>query len=218
MEIKYLGHSSFHIKTKTARIITDPFDSKTVGLKYPTIEADIVTISHNHLDHNVSNQIGGNPLVLDWPGEFEKNAVRIYGFQSFHDAEQGTQRGENVMYKFEADDISILHCGDIGHMLTAEFVDKIEGVDILMIPTGGFYTINATQAVTMIKQLDPTIVIPMHYGHSALNQEGFADLQSLDEFLKLMGAEGREPIDKLIIKKEDLAAEDTRVIPMSISL
>lgn len=217
MEIKYLGHSSFQIKTKTARIVTDPFDSKNVGINYPKIEADLVTISHQHGDHNASAQVSGNPLVIDWPGEFEKNGVRVFGFQSYHDAEEGAQRGENVMFKLEAEDISVLHCGDIGHALTSDFVDKIEGVDILMIPVGGFYTIDATQAVSLIKQIDPTIVIPMHYGHAALNQEVYSGLQSVEEFLKQMGITDAQPVDKLVVKKEDLSAEDMKVVLMSIS-
>lgn len=218
MEIKYLGHSSFQIKTKNARIVTDPFDTNTLGIKYPKVEADLVTLSHNHLDHNKADQVAGNPLIIDWPGEFEKNSVRVFGYQTFHDAENGAQRGENMMFKFETEDISILHCGDIGHALTSEFVDKIESVDILMIPVGGFYTIDAAQAVKIVKQIDPSIVIPMHYGHAALNQDNFGGLSPVEDFLKLMGAENSEPVDKLIIKKEDLVAEDMKVVLMSISI
>ena len=217
MDIKYLGHSSFLIKTKEARIVTDPFDSKMVGIKYPKVEADVVTLSHHHLDHDRAEQVGGNPLIIDWPGEFEKNSVRIFGYESFHDAEQGAQRGPNVMYKFEAEDISVLHCGDLGHALESGFVDKIEGVDILMVPTGGFFTIDAEAAVKVIKQIDPSIVIPMHYGHAALNQENFSGLQGVEEFLKLMGVTSVEPVEKLVVKKDDLAAEDLKVVVMSIT-
>lgn len=217
MEIKYLGHSSFQIKTKTARIITDPFDSAMVGMKYPKVEADIVTVSHDHLDHNSSAQVTGNPLILNWPGEFEKNSVRIFGYQTFHDAEEGAQRGENVMYKFETEDISVLHCGDLGHKLLTEFVDKIESVDIMMVPVGGFYTIDAAQAVSLIKQIEPSVIIPMHYGHGALNQEGFGQLQGVEEFMKQMGITEFEPVDKYVVKREDLQAENTKVVVMSIS-
>src|SRR3989338_4749157 len=131
MEIRYLGHSSFLIKAKTARIVTDPFDPKMVGLKFPKTEADIVTISHHHQDHDYVSGIGGTPLILDWPGEFERMKVRIFGFRSYHDKKQGAERGENIVYKLEAEDISILHCGDLGVMLNDDFLDAIREGDIL---------------------------------------------------------------------------------------
>ncbi|NTU74485.1 MBL fold metallo-hydrolase, partial [Candidatus Roizmanbacteria bacterium] len=97
MDIKYLGHSSFFIKSKDARIVTDPYESAFVGIKFPKVEADIITISHHHKDHDEAAQIGGNPLILDWPGEFEKMGVRVFGYLSHHDKVQGAERGENVM-------------------------------------------------------------------------------------------------------------------------
>lgn len=119
MEIKYLGHSSFLIKTKTAKIVTDPYDSHMVGLKFPKVEADIITISHHHQDHDKADQVGFSqtgvlPLVIDIPGEFEKQGIRIFGFKSYHDKKQGQERGENIIYKIEAEGISVLHCGDLG--------------------------------------------------------------------------------------------------------
>src|SRR3989344_1233999 len=146
MDIRYLGHAAFHIKTKTASIVTDPYNPEMVGLKFPKTEADIVTISHHLPDHDFVQAVSGTPLIIDWPGEFEKMSVRIFGFSSFHDGKKGEERGENIMYKFEAEDISILHCGDLGHSLTDAMVEDIGGVDIVCIPVGGIYTINASQA------------------------------------------------------------------------
>jgi hypothetical protein len=105
MEIKYLGHASFLIKTKTAKIVTDPFDPQMVGLKFPKVEAEIVTVSHNHQDHNQVALVLGNPTVFDWPGEFEKMNVRIFGFKTYHDKEKGAKRGENIIFKIEAEGI-----------------------------------------------------------------------------------------------------------------
>src|SRR3989344_3526841 len=157
MEIKYLGHASFLIKTKTAKLVTDPFDSDMVGLKFPKIEADVVTVSHGHKDHNqvknVSGINGADPLIIDMPGEFEKMGVRIFGFQSFHDKTQGTERGENILYKFESEGISVLHCGDLGVVPEENFLELIGEVDILMVPTGGFYTINSDEAVQLVKRI-----------------------------------------------------------------
>ena len=212
MDIKYFGHSSFYIRTKTAKIVTDPYDSVYTGLKFPKTEADIVTISHDHNDHNSLVDIKGEPLVLTWPGEFEKNQVRITGFQSFHDKKNGEERGENVIYKFEADDFTILHCGDLGHMIPDEMIDQIGSVDVVMIPVGGLYTIGPVEAVKVLNEIEPSIVIPMHYGQEGLKSETFDGLQPLEAFLKEIGALDVETIEKLTLKQEDLTGESTRVV------
>lgn len=216
MEIKYIGHSSFFIKTKTAKIVTDPFNPSMTGLKFPKAEADVVTISHNHADHNYVEGVKDTPLVIDWPGEFEKNEVRITGYNTFHDNKQGGERGQNIMYKFEAENISLLHCGDLGHMLTDAVIEEIGSVDILLIPTGGFYTITAEEAVKVVQEIEPSIVIPMHFNRPEINQEQFANVQDVNIFLKAMGVAGLEPVEKLSIKKEELNAEDQKVVLLSI--
>ena len=167
MEIKYLGHSSFLIKTKTAKIVTDPFDPEMVGLKFSKTEADIVTISHGHKDHNQFKNVSGingvSPLMIDMPGEFEKMGIRIFGFQTFHDKTNGSERGENIMYKFESEGMSLLHCGDLGMIPEESFLETIGEVDVLLVPVGGFYTIDSDEAVSLVKKIEPSIVIPMHY-------------------------------------------------------
>lgn len=217
MEIKYLGHSSFQIKTKQATIVTDPFDPTAVGLKYPKVDADIVTISHHHGDHDKAELVGGNKQIIDWPGEYEKNAVRMFGYSSFHDKQNGAERGENVLFKFEVEGISILHCGDQGLVPSDAFIDDMGKVDIMMVPVGGHYTIDSTEAIQFIKKVDPSIVIPMHYNHAALNQEIFAQLEPIDTFLTKMSVSAQEPLEKLIIKQEDLQAEDLKVVVLQIS-
>ena len=216
MDIKYLGHSSFFIKTKNAKIVTDPYGQESTGMKFPKTEADIVTISHDHGDHNYVEGIKGEPLILTWPGEYEKNEVRITGFGSFHDSKGGIERGSNVMYKFEDNDISVLHCGDLGHLLNDEITEQIGAVDILMVPVGGFFTITAEEAVKVVNQIEPSMVIPMHYNQPGLNQETFANLQDLSVFLKEIGAEDVQPTDKITVKKDQLNPESTRVIVLSI--
>ena len=205
MEIKYLGHSSFLIRTKTARIVTDPFDAKMVGLKFPRVEADIVTISHHHKDHDGGlSQIDGNPTVFDWPGQFEKNGVRIWGYRTFHDKAEGKERGENIMYKFEADGISVLHCGDLGLVPENAFLDEVGDVDVIFVPVGGYYTIDAQEAIEVVKKAEPSIVIPMHYGYK---DGGIKELAPLSDFLKKIGVENAVPQDKLIVKPEELEEE-----------
>ncbi len=204
MEIKYLGHSSFLLKTKDAKVITDPFDPKFTGLKFYKQEADIVSISHDHKDHSYLDQIDGSPLVLTWPGQFEKKGVRVWGTRTYHDKVEGKERGENVMYKFEAEGVSVLHCGDLGVLPTDAQLDEVGDVHVLMVPVGDFYTIDAQEAVTLIKKIEPTIVIPMHYGRPEVV---FKELAPLSDFLQKMGLEKIEPEEKLVVKREDFINE-----------
>ncbi len=219
MEIKYLGHSSFLIKTKTARIVTDPFDPEMVGLKFPKTEADVVTISHSHKDHNFTKNIvgvgGAIPLMIDMPGEFEKLGVRMFGFQSFHDKVKGAERGENIMYKFEAEGISVLHCGDLGVVPEENFLELIGEVDILMVPVGGNYSLSADEAIDLVKKIEPSIVIPMHYNSEKLNQTNFGKLTPVSEFTKKFGLDNPVTEPKLVYKKEELEAE-MRVVVLEI--
>jgi L-ascorbate metabolism protein UlaG (beta-lactamase superfamily) len=214
MDIKYLGHASFFIKTKNSRIVTDPFDTK-IGLKFPKTEADIVTISHHHSDHNFMGQIIGDPLIIDWPGEFEKQNVRISGFASYHDAQKGAERGTNTLYKFEADGISVLHCGDMGVVPDDNLLAQIGEVNVLMVPVGGVYTIDAKDAVDVVKKIEPSLVIPMHYNRPELNQETFGQLTPVEEFLKKIGAETAERTNKLSLKEGDFG-EEMRVVVMEL--
>ncbi len=223
MDIKYLGHSSFFIKTKDlpggrvgARLVTDPYDP-SIGLKFPKTEADIVTVSHGHPDHSYIKGVGGAPLlVVDMPGEYEKNGLRVFGYQSYHDDKKGAERGENIMYKFEAEGISVLHCGDLGFMPDDSFIEEVGDVDILLVPTGGFYTINADQAIELAKKIEPAIIIPMHYNDPKLNQKITGSMSPVTEFLKKMGNEATAPVPKLSLKKEDLI-DQMKVIVMQVS-
>lgn len=212
MDIKYLGHSSFFIRTKDAKIVTDPFDPTKTGLPFPKQEADILTISHEHDDHSYRAGVKGEPLTLTWPGEFEKKFVRVYGFPSFHDKKEGGERGENVLYKIEADGISILHCGDLGHLLSDALVEEIGAVDILMIPVGGLYTIDATEAVKVINAIEPSVVIPMHYGRPELPEEAYGKLAPLETFLKEIGQTSVQPVEKYSPRREEFDSENMKVI------
>ena len=212
MEIKYLGHSSFLIKTKDTRIVTDPYDSKMVGLKFPKVEADIVTVSHGHKDHNQTEQVEGTPKVFDWPGQFETKGVRVWGFRTYHDKKEGAERGENVMFKFESEGISVLHCGDLGTIPPDAFLDEVGDVDVLLVPVGNKYTISPDEAIELIKKVEPGIVIPMHYSFDGCAIEG---LLPLSNFLKKMGIENSVPLDKLVVKKEGLE-EEMKVIILKV--
>lgn len=212
MDIKYLGHSSFYIKTKNAKIVTDPFAPESTGLAFPKVKADIVTVSHDHADHSYVDGVSGEPLVISWPGEYEKNEVRITGFKTYHDANMGQDRGENVMYKFEVDGVSLLHCGDLGHLLDDKMVDELGSIDIVMVPVGGFFTIDAKQAMKVVNNIEAGVVIPMHYNREDLDQNKFGNLQDLSVFLKEIGAEDVEKIDQFTVKKDLISSEGVEVV------
>ena len=212
MDIKYIGHSCFQLKSKLGSVVTDPFDVST-GLKLPALEADIVTVSHGHADHNFTSTITGDPLIIEYPGEYERNGVRVYGYESYHDDEMGAKRGKNTLFKIVIEDINILHCGDLGHMLTEETLEEIDVIDILLIPVGGFYTIGADEAVKIISKIEPSIVIPMHYKTDQHSNEIFKDVAPVSQFLEKIGAPQTEPEKKLTLKKSDLT-DQMRVIVM----
>lgn len=213
MVIIWYGQSCFKIQSGETAIFTDPFD-KEIGLTPPRSQAQIVTVSHYHYDHDNIESLSGEPLIIDGPGEYETRGINIKGIFSFHDDENGKQRGSNTVYIIEAEGIKICHLGDLGQeKLTNEQLEFINGVDILMIPVGGVYTIDGEQAVRIINQIEPRIVIPMHYKIPGLNIK----LDGIDVFLKEMGMAKAQPVDKLTIKKKDLPeGEETKVVVIKI--
>lgn len=208
MEITYLGHSSFRIKGKSAVLVTDPYNSEKVGLKFPKhVEADVVTVSHEHPDHNAAADVEGSPYILHGPGEYEIKGIGVVGLPSFHDADNGTSRGKNTIYRYDFEGLSIVHLGDLGHMLSSAQVDDLDTVNILFVPVGGVSTINAEQAVQVINDIEPDIVIPMHYGRAELDQSVYGALTPVSEFLKAIGKSDVIPQAKLSITKDKLPAE-----------
>jgi L-ascorbate metabolism protein UlaG (beta-lactamase superfamily) len=213
MDITYLGHSSFKIRGKTATVITDPYDATAVGLKFPKhVEGDIVTVSHDHGDHNEVSAVEGNPFIIHGPGEYEIKGIGVVGFPVFHDDQKGALRGRNTMYRIEVDGVSIVHLGDLGHMLTSDQVDNLDGVNVLMVPVGGLHTIDAATAVHLISEIEPSVVIPMHYGRPELNQKLFSQLSPISLFLKEIGKEGIAPLPKLVLSKDKIPSEMQVVI------
>ena len=202
MDITPLGHASFRIRGKHTTVVTDPYDSGYVGLKFPKhTSADIVTVSHGHHDHNKKDQIEGSPYIVSGAGEYEIKGTSIIGLSTFHDEKNGKERGSNTIYRIDMDGISIAHLGDLGHTLAAAIVD------VLLIPVGGIYTIDAHQAAEVVSEIDPKIVIPMHYGRKELNQKQFSTLAPVSVFLKETGKDPVAPQNKLSISKDKLPAE-----------
>jgi L-ascorbate metabolism protein UlaG (beta-lactamase superfamily) len=183
MDITWLGHSCFRLKCKEATVVTDPYD-KSIGLTFPRLQADIVTISHDHAGHNHGAGVGGSPRVVSGPGEYEIKNVFITGIAAYHDAEQGKNRGKVTIYLIEMDDLVICHLGDLGHVLSQEQIEEIGRIDVLLAPVGGGNSLNAAQAAEVVSLLEPRAVIPMHYHTSGLATA----LDPLTRFIKEMGA------------------------------
>lgn len=212
MDITYLGHSAFKLRGKIATVVTDPYSS-TVGFDLPKVSADIVTISHQHDDHNAFEKISGTsrrpePYVIQAPGEYEVSGVGVFGWQTYHDDKEGKERGKNTIYIIHLDGLRICHLGDLGHVLSESQIHQIGEIDVLLIPVGGFYTINAKQAVEVVKSLQPSIVVPMHFQTPKHNSDRFAQVAPVTQFLTEMGIE--EPLEtqeKLVLTPSDLPEE-----------
>lgn len=168
MNIKWYGHSAFLITTGNGvRIITDPYQSGAFGgaLAYGKISeaADIVLSSHDHDDHNYVGDIKGKFKLIKTAGEHRESGITILGIPTFHDPSGGRERGKNIIYVIEADDMRIAHMGDLGHILDRGAIESVGRVDILLIPVGGFYTIDPLEASAVVKDVMPTVTIPMHF-------------------------------------------------------
>jgi L-ascorbate metabolism protein UlaG (beta-lactamase superfamily) len=217
MYLQYLGQSCFKIQDKTTAdgitLVTDPFDKET-GLKVPNFEADIITISHNHHDHNNAKALRGTPFIISRAGEYDVKGVAVHGVDSFHDSKEGRERGGNVIYRIEIDDISIAHLGGLGHILTSQQLEVLVGTDILLIPVGGKYTIDAKQAMEIISQIEPRIVIPMHYKLPGMPDD--IGLDGVDKFIKEIGLKPTEE-ERLKINKKDLPVEDMELVVMKVA-
>lgn len=206
-----------HQKGEQVKIVADPF-SEEIGWRLPKLEADILLVSHSHHDHNnvkavaPSTGSGQAPFLIEGPGEYERKGVFIQGISSFHDEKEGKERGQNTIYTIDAEEMRLCHLGDFGEIeLSPEQLEQIGDVDILMIPVGGVYTIDAKGAAKIIAQIEPRIVIPMHYHLPKLKVK----LDGLDKFLKEMGRKSVEPQPKLLIKKKDLPPEETKIVILS---
>ncbi len=162
MKMSWLGHASFLIESGGKKLITDPFDEK---LGYPPYdeEVDITTVSHEHWDHSAASNLKGKPVVVKGTGEFNVDGFQIIGFSTFHDKSSGKKRGINTVYKICVEDINLLHMGDLGHVLSPEQYLGLGKVDLLLLPVGGVYTVDADEAYQIVKAINPAVVIPMHF-------------------------------------------------------
>lgn len=195
MIITWYGQSCFKIQTKDIVLFTDPFDKK-IGLRPPQGKADVITVSHDHYDHNNVAAFKEPDFIIDTPGEFALKEINIQGIESFHDKEG---KEKNTIFTIEAEEIRICHLGDLGTILSDEQVEKIGNIDILFVPVGEKVTLSMHDLMKVISEIEPKIVVPMHYKIPGLS----VDLEKEDKFIKEIGI---TPVkdNKITIKKKDL--------------
>lgn len=178
MKIRYLGHSCFVLSTENVRFVTDPFSG--IGIPMPRVQADAVTVSHAHFDHNCIGKVDA-PVVLDRAGKYDVCGIPVGAAKCYHDDAQGKKRGENLIFRFFINGLNVCHLGDVGEACSERLIGAVTPVDVLLIPVGGTYTIGAEQAKEFIERSNPKIVIPMHYKARGIE----LDIAPLDDFLNL---------------------------------
>ncbi|MBI2023388.1 MBL fold metallo-hydrolase [Candidatus Giovannonibacteria bacterium] len=219
MVITYYGLSCFKIQSGDLVLAIDPF-TRDSGLTTPRFQTDIALITHKHENHGNLDTLNPKPekeiFEITGPGEYEVHGVRIKGFESFHDAKEGKNKGKNAIYLIEWEDMKIAHLGDYGEAtLRAEVQEALDTPDIMFVPVGGGgHTIDAETAVKLINQVSPRIVVPMHYKIGSLKDK----LDPIDDFLKEMG-EKVPPEDRLSIKKSGLPTdEESRIVVLKLNI
>lgn len=212
MTITWYGHSCFRIEAKEGSILVDPFSKERTGLRPPRIKDDLVLVTHHHADHDNVGEANPEAFIIDGPGEYEKQGIQVRGISSFHDKVGGKERGPNTIYVVKVEDMAICHLGDLGQdKLDDKQIEEIGDIDVLMVPVGGNYTIDAKEAAGVVGQIEPKIVIPMHYKIKDLTVE----VSGPDKFLKEIGL-SPEKVDKLKIAKKNLPVEETKLVMFEI--
>ncbi len=206
MEIFWYGLACFRFKSRQLTIVADPY-SPDIGLALPPLRARVVTISHHAPGHDYLKAVKGYDHVFDGPGEYEVNGVFITGVATYHKGKPG-QRERNTIFLYEFNDLSIGHLGDLGAMLDRRQIEAMNSPDVLIVPVGGGDILDAAQAAEIITELEPRIVIPMHYAQPGLK----LDLDPVEKFLKEMGVDQVSPQPSLKIRKADLTGDETRVV------
>lgn len=216
MIIQYYGHSCFKITTKPAGrgqedivVFIDPFE-KSIGLRPPQGQADLILVTHEHHDHNNVEALKGNPVIINIPGEYAVKGVNIVGLSSSHG--QIKEPVPNTAYIIESEELKICHLGDLGEELSEKQLEEIDGVDVLMIPVGGKYTLNGEDAVNLVKKIEPKIIIPIHYKINGST----IDIEDEKKFCAEMGNCPKEKVSKLNIKKKELEGKSMETVVMSV--
>lgn len=207
MNITWYGQSCFRLEAKEGSVLIDPF-KKDIGLRPPRVKDDLVLVTHEHHDHNGTEGATEESFIVRGPGEFERKGISVRGIASFHDEQQGAERGLNTIYVIKAEELTLCHLGDFGQAaLDDEQLEVIGNVDVLFVPVGGTYTIDAKKAVHVIAQIEPKIVVPMHYKIPNIT---IPKLEGVELFIKEVGLDA-EKGDKLKVAKKTLPVDETQL-------
>lgn len=207
MTITWFGHACFRIEMKEGSVLVDPY-GKDIGLRPPRIKDDIVLVTHHHHDHDNTADANPEAFIIDGSGEYEKQGISIRGIKSFHDKSEGKERGPNIVYVIKGEGVTVCHMGDFGQEKISDVqLEDIGDVDILMLPVGGTYTIDYKEAASIVSQIEPKIIIPMHYKTKDLKLE----IAGPEKFLKEIGLTP-EKVDKFKIVKKNLPVEEMKLI------
>lgn len=167
MKVRWHGHACFEVIGQ-AKVLDDPHDGKSIGIKAPKASHDVALLSHDHFDHNAVGVLGGKPIVVKTPGERTEKGIKITGVETCHDDLGGAKRGKNIAYAYEIEGVRFAHLGDLGHVLTDEQAVKLGRVDVLFVPVGGVFTVDAAKALQVVEKLKPRVIVPMHYRYGGL--------------------------------------------------
>ena len=185
MKLQYLGHASFRIISEMGTtVVCDPFKADWVGFEMARVRCDVVTVSHHHADHDCMDSIIGSPAELDLEIACAADDIAIESIETYHDDVKGTKRGKNLIFTFLVDGLKVVHMGDIG-CLDENVVSKIKNCDILLLPVGGTFTVDAKGAKWYVDSVQPKIVVPMHYK----TDEHSFDVDGVDKFLSMIPSE-----------------------------
>lgn len=208
MTISWHGQSFIVIKHGDITIVIDPFSHESTGIRPPKIRANFAFISHDHPDHNALNILDGEPIIFKGPGEYELSGIFCRGFNVFHDNNNGKKFGTTAIFKLDIDDLTLLHLSAMGESeIRDEIIKNIGDIDVMFIPIGGNTTISYKEAEEIISEVEPKIVIPIHYEIPGLKIR----LDGPEKFIKEMGGKPAE-LDKLTLKKKDITHEETKII------
>lgn len=203
MEITWLGHSCFRLRGRHASVVTDPY-ARSSGYVLGRVTADLVTLSNAHPHHSAAEEIGGQPVILDGPGEYEVKGIVVTGFRT-DQLRRAANAVRNTAFIIEIDDVTICHLGDLANVLSAEQIELSKDAHVLLVPVGGHCTITPAQAAEVISQIEPKVVVPMHFA----TESSTVELEPVDRFLREMGLTQTEPQARLVVTPSSLPAEPT---------
>ncbi|MBI3980100.1 MAG: MBL fold metallo-hydrolase [Chloroflexi bacterium] len=204
MEITYFGLSCFRLRGRDAAVVADPID-RSAGYALGRVTADIVTVSNPAREHITVEAVGGSPKVIRGPGEYEIKGVFIQGIATSTRASRPETAARNTAYVVEIDGLNVCHLGELANVPTEEQIERLENLDVLLVPVGGHGVLDATKAAETVSLLEPKIVVPMYY-HT---EESRIRLDPVDRFLKEMGVPSVRPEPKLTVTRSSVPEATT---------